>query len=80
MLIKKLLLLFGLVYHCTVRKQEEKMIETLKMWIWRRIMRVSWTERKTNEWVREQVGESEERSMLAEVRKRRIRKYGHWKR
>jgi len=33
-----------------------------------------------NEWVREQVGVSEERSMLAEVRKRKIRKYGHWKR
>jgi len=38
-------------------------------------MTVSWTERKTNEWVREQVGESEARSMLAEVRKRKIRKY-----
>jgi len=43
-------------------------------------MRVSWTERKTNESVREQVGVSKERSMLAEVRKRKIRKYGHWKR
>jgi len=43
-------------------------------------MRVSWTERKTNEWVREQVGVSKERSMLAEVRKCKIRKYGYWKR
>jgi len=71
------------LYTCeiwTIRKQEEKMIEALEMWIWRRIMRVSRTERKTNEWVREQVGVSEEISMLAEVRKRKIRKYGHWKR
>jgi len=29
---------------------------------------------------REQVGVSEERSMLVEVRKSKIRKYGHWKR
>jgi len=36
--------------------------------------------KEKNEWVREQVGVSEERSMLAEVRKRKIRKYGHWKR
>jgi len=43
-------------------------------------MRVSWTKRKTNKWVREQVGVNEERSMLAEVRKRKIRKYGTWKR
>jgi len=53
------------LYACktwTIRKQEEKMIEALEMWIWRRIMRVSWTNRKTNEWVREQVGVSEERS------------------
>jgi len=64
----------------TIRKQEEKMIEALEMYIWRRIMRVGWTERKTNEWVREQVGVSKERSVLAEVRKRKIRKYGHWKR
>jgi len=33
----------------TIRKQEEKIIEALEMWIWRRIIRVSWTERKTNE-------------------------------
>jgi len=56
------------------------MIKALEMCIWRRIMRVRRTERRTNEWVREQVGVSEERSMLAEVRKRKIRKYGHWKR
>jgi len=71
------------LYACetwTIRKQEEKMIEALEMWIWRRIMRVSWTVRKTNEWMREQVGVSEERSMLAEVKKRKIGKYGHWKR
>ena len=71
------------LYACetwTIRKQEEKMIEALEMWIWRRIMRVRWTERKTNEWVRKQAGVSEEGSMLAEVRKRKIRKYGHWKR
>jgi len=71
------------LYACeawTIRKQEEKMIEALEMWIRRRIMRVICPERKTNEWVREQVGVSEERSMLAEVIKRKIRKYGHWKR
>jgi len=55
------------LYACetwTIRKQEEKTIEALEMWIWRRIMRVSWTERKTNEWVREakkkHAGRSEE--------------------
>ncbi|XP_037790514.1 uncharacterized protein LOC119585851 [Penaeus monodon] len=42
--------------------------------------KVKWTERKTNEWVREQVGVKEERDVLNNVNMRKIRKYGHWKR
>ena len=43
-------------------------------------MRDRWTERGTNEWVRGPVGVSIDNIMLGEVQKRRIRKYGHWKR
>ena len=71
------------LYACetwTIKKQEEKMINAFEMWLWRRILRVSWTERRTNEWVREKVGVSEQLGMLREVRRRKIRKYSHWKR
>jgi len=71
------------LYACetwTIKKQEERMINAFEMWLWRRVINVKWTERKTNEWVREQVGVTEERGMLNEVKMRKIRKYGHWKR
>ena len=56
------------------------MINAFEMWLWRRVLRVKWTERRTNEWVRDQVGVREDQGMLQEVQKRKIRKYGHWKR
>jgi len=71
------------LYACetwTLRKQEQKMIEAFEMWLWRRILRVKWTEHKTNEWVIDKIGVREERTMLEEVKRRKVRKYGHWKR
>ena len=71
------------LYACetwTLRKQEEKMIQAFEMWLWRRVLRVSWTERRTNEWVRERVGVREEHGLLREVKRRKMRKYRHWKR
>ena len=71
------------LYACetwTLKKQEERMIEAMEMWLWRRVLRVKWTERKTNEWVRQKVQVRAEQGMLAEVKRRKTRKYGHWKR
>ena len=34
--------------------------------------------RKTNEWVREKVGVTKD-GLLGEIKKRKIRKYQHWK-
>ena len=31
-----------------MRKAERKKVEPFEMWCWRRVMRVSWMERKTN--------------------------------
>ena len=63
-----------------MKKEEERMIEAMELWLWRRVLRVKWTERRTNAWVRQQVGVSEENGMLRAVKLRKIRKYGHWKR
>ena len=81
-LAKTLIWSFAL-YACetwTLKKQEERMIEAMEMWLWRRVLGVNWTERRTNEWVRQQVTVEKHQGMLAEVRRRKIRKYGHWKR
>ena len=42
-------------------------------------LRVSWQMRKTNEWVREKVGVTKD-GLLGEIKKKKIRKYYHWKR
>ena len=34
-----------------MRNIESKMIDTFMLWCWRRLLRVTWTDRKTNVWV-----------------------------
>ena len=35
----------------TMRKLERKMIDAFELWCWRRLLRVTWIDRKTNVWV-----------------------------
>ena len=47
--------------------------EAFEMWLWRRILRVSWRKHRTNEWVRDQVGVNGDRKLLEEVKGRKLR-------
>ena len=51
-----------------------------EMWLWRRVLGVKWTDRRSNEWVRAKIGVDEEHGLLSVVKARKIRKYGHWRR
>ena len=44
------------------------------------MLRISWTEKRTNEWIREKVGVKEEQGLLKMVKRRKISKFCHWKR
>lgn len=49
------------LYGCetwTLRKDELRRLEALEMWLWRKMEKISWTERKTNEEVLKIVGEN----------------------
>ena len=35
----------------TLRGKEEKYIEAFEMWCYRRLLRIPWTQHKTNEWI-----------------------------
>jgi hypothetical protein len=59
----------------TVRKNEETRINAFEMKGLRQILRVSWTAKKTNEWVLEKAGVK--RELLAAVRRRKLSYYGH---
>src|ERR1700733_14325062 len=52
----------------TLRRDDIKILEAFEMWIWRRMMRVSRIERKTNEEVLQSV--EEKRALLGTIRRR----------
>lgn len=71
------------LYGCeswTMKKEDERRLSAFEMWLWRRLLCVRWTDRRTNSWVRQQVGVTEREGLLEEMKKRKIRKYCHWKR
>ena len=48
-----------------MKKRERKRIDAFELWCWRRMLKISWTERKTNSWVLQQV--KPERSLESKV-------------
>ena len=57
-----------------------KKIESFELWVWRKMLQVDWKDRKTNVWIRQRVGVSEEEGLLAQLRIRKLSMYGLWKR
>ena len=67
-----------LLYGCeswTINKNMEQKLKATEMWFWRKMMRISWTEKLTNEVVLKKVGS--ERQLLATIRRRKWRFFGH---
>ena len=48
--------------------------------MWRRVLRISWTERKTNKWLRGRIGVKEGDGIVKHIKRRKLAKYMHWKR
>ena len=61
----------------TLKQSDMKKIESFELWVWRRMLQVDWKDRKTNVWIRQRVGVSEEEGLLAQLRKRKLSMYGH---
>ena len=59
----------------TVRKEEKRRLEAFEMWLWRRMARVSWTDRKTNEEVLRMVEQS--RKLWETILERKKNWIGH---
>lgn len=59
----------------TLGKLERNRLEAAEMWIWRKMTRTSWMERKTNLEVLREV--KEERRLMKEMGKRKIKFIGH---
>ena len=66
------------LYGCqtwTTRKKDEKRIEAAEMWFYRRLLRISWTERRTNESVLQELGTS--KRLLSIAAQRKLKYVGH---
>ena len=58
----------------TMQKADERRVDASEMWCYRRVLRIPWTERKTNAWVLDKIGN---RLMLREmVRRRKLHFFG----
>jgi len=67
-----------LLYGCetwTIGNYERDRLEAMEMWLWRRMTRIRWIERKRNETILEEIGET--RSMWTLIMKRKIKLVGH---
>ena len=67
-----------LLYGCecwTLTQELERRLEVEEMWFARRILKISWTEKKTNEEVMDMSGYK--RSLLRHIRKRQLDFFGH---
>ena len=67
-----------MLYGCeswTQRKDDEKRIEAAEMWFYRRLLRVSWTDRRTNESILQELGTT--RKLLTLIKERKLRYLGY---
>src|ERR1700733_10022468 len=58
-----------------MRKEDIKKLEAFEMWTWRKMEKISWTKRKTNEEVLEMI--DEERKWRKTIRERQRKGIGH---
>ena len=76
--IVKALIWSGVLYGLetwTMTKEDVNRLEAFEMWIWRRILKIRWTEHKTNEDVLKTV--DEERTLVNTIRRRQKNWIGH---
>ena len=66
------------MYGCeswTVKKPEHRRIDAFELWCWRRLLRVSWTARRSNEFI---LKISPEYSLEGLMLKLKLQYFGHW--
>ena len=61
----------------TMTKKMGKKINACEMWIWRKMQRISWTEKRTNDWVRMAAGIEKDETLQQTVLRAKLRFFGH---
>ena len=66
------------MYRCeswTIKKPEHQRIDVYKLWCWRRILRVPWTARKSNQSILKEI--KPEYSLKGQMLKLKLQYFGH---
>ena len=66
------------MYRCegwTIKKAEHQIMDALELWCWRRLLRVSWTARKSNQSILKEI--SPEYSLEGLMLKLKLQYFGH---
>ena len=66
------------MYGCeswTIKKAEHRSIDTFKLWCWRRLLRVPWTARRSNQFILKEI--SPECSLQGLMLKLKLQYFGH---
>ena len=69
------------MYGCeswTIKKAEHKRIDVFERWFWRRLLRVPWTARRSNQSILQEI--SPECSLEGLMLKLKLQYFGHWMR
>ena len=67
-----------MLYGCeawTTKKADDKMIETAEMWFYKRLLRIKWTDHRTNDSILQELRTS--KSLLSIINKRKLKYIGH---
>ena len=59
----------------TLKVRDERKITSMEMWLWRRMLRISWMEKRTDNSILQEL--EIKRELLGHVRKRKLTYYGH---
>ena len=60
---------------CTVKKAERQRIDAFELWCWRRLLRVPWTARRSNQPILKEI--SHEYSLEGLMLKLKVQSFGH---
>ena len=74
----KVIIFLVVMYSCesrTVKKAECKRIDTFELWCWRRLLRASWTERRSNQSVLKEI--NPKYSIEGMMLKLKLQYFGH---
>ena len=66
------------MYRCeswTIKKAEHRRIDAFELWCWRRLLRVPWTARRSNQWILKEI--SPEYSLERLMLKLKLQYFGH---